>query len=110
MFTWARSQALRGTWPRTLAEDGPTSPAWEEEVRRYALELSPDAPLQSATRNRRTDSAAAAQLVRIVEELDHHSLIAWTTMLITNILDAHTVREFLRGHTHALQEQDEHSR
>ena len=48
VFTWARSEALRGTWPRTLAEDGPTSPAWEDEVRRYALELSPEAPLPAS--------------------------------------------------------------
>lgn len=54
--------------------------------------------LQSATCNRRTDREAAEQLIAILEGLDRDSLIAWTTMLITNILNGHTVRELIRGY------------
>ena len=45
VFAGAVKASLQGEWPRKLAEDGPTSPAWENEVQRHAIEQSPDAPL-----------------------------------------------------------------
>ena len=66
--------------------------------------------LQSAASGRTTDRAAADQLIAILTELDHNVLVAWITMVLTNIMDGHTVRELLSGYHEAAQEQQEGQR
>lgn len=66
--------------------------------------------LQNAASGKTTDRAAAEQLVAILQELDHEILIAWITMVLTNIMDGHTVRELLRGYQDAAREHQSNDR
>lgn len=44
-------------------------------------------------------------LVSIVTALEHDELLAWTAMLITNVLDESVIDDLLQGYDHRVEEE-----